>query len=206
MAACRNSSFDTEQEWVLPVWATERRCCPGNLLAVRLPGMVFHQPLAAPLPHGPADSGVRSLAVPINNELVTHAIVHGNSQIEVHPLHTRGNSRPAVHDYHAGRPIRRSPAADRESGRGLELIDGPIEPYGGTRGVLNDFDCRGKTDTSRYPQRLTRKVSSEPAAVQRAERNASTRRARVAARCYDAAAAGPQDHARGHAGSASYSP
>ncbi len=30
-------------------------------------------------------------------------------------------------------------------GRGLELIDGLIEPYDGTRGIVDDGDCRGKT-------------------------------------------------------------
>jgi anti-sigma regulatory factor (Ser/Thr protein kinase) len=85
------------------------------------------------------------LAELIVSELVTNALVHGNGQIEVHLSYARGSLRAAVHDCGAGRPVRQHPAADSESGRGLELIDGLIEPYGGTRGVVDDGDCRGKT-------------------------------------------------------------
>ena len=43
------------------------------------------------------------------------------------------------------RPVRRRPSADCERGRGLELIDSLIELSGGTRGVIDDRDCPGKT-------------------------------------------------------------
>jgi len=85
------------------------------------------------------------LAVLIVSELVTNAIRHGQGQVEVRLSYARGYLRAEVHDHGTGRPARQHPAADRESGRGLELIDGLIEPYSGTRGVINDCDCRGKT-------------------------------------------------------------
>jgi signal transduction histidine kinase len=85
------------------------------------------------------------LAELIVSELVTNALVHGNGQIEVYLSYARGSLRAAVHDCGTGRPVRQHPAADRESGRGLELIDGLIEPYGGRRGVVNDGGCPGKT-------------------------------------------------------------
>jgi hypothetical protein len=39
----------------------------------------------------------------------------------------------------------REQARNTLPGWGLELIDGLIEPYGGTRGVVDDGDCLGKT-------------------------------------------------------------
>jgi anti-sigma regulatory factor (Ser/Thr protein kinase) len=85
------------------------------------------------------------LAGLIVSELVTNALVHGTGPIDVHLSYARGRLRAAVHDFGAGRPVRQHPAADRESGRGLELIDGLIELHGGARGVVDDSDCRGKT-------------------------------------------------------------
>lgn len=81
----------------------------------------------------------------IISELVTNAIVHGTGQIEIRLSYEGGCLRTQVHDHGGGRPIRRHPATDCEYGRGLKLIDGLIELYGGTRGVVSDSDCLGKT-------------------------------------------------------------
>ena len=82
----------------------------------------------------------------IVSELVTNAIVHGAGQIEVRlSCAAECDLWAEVHDDGAGRPVRQRPAADEEGGRGLELIDGLIELYGGTRGVVDDVDGPGKT-------------------------------------------------------------
>jgi signal transduction histidine kinase len=85
------------------------------------------------------------LAELIISELVTNAIVHGTGQIEIRLSYEGGCLRAQVHDNGGGRPIRRHPATDCEQGRGLGLVDGLIELYGGTRGVVSDSDCLGKT-------------------------------------------------------------
>jgi anti-sigma regulatory factor (Ser/Thr protein kinase) len=85
------------------------------------------------------------LAELIVSELVTNAIVHGTGQVEVHLSYAGGCLRAEVHDFGGGRPVRHPAVADREGGRGLELIDGLIELHAGTRGVIDDLDCPGKT-------------------------------------------------------------
>ncbi len=85
------------------------------------------------------------LAALIVSELVTNAMVHGEGQIEVRLSCACGDLRAEVHDDGAGRPVRRCPAVDDERGRGLALIDGLIELYGGARGVVADSNGSGKT-------------------------------------------------------------
>ncbi len=101
------------------------------------------------------------LAELIVSELVTNAIVHGSGVIEVRLSHEDGSLHACVHDQGDGRPVRRHPADDWERGRGLELIDGFIELYGGSRGVVDDGDRLGKTvyvtlpvqaNTGNYPE------------------------------------------------------
>jgi anti-sigma regulatory factor (Ser/Thr protein kinase) len=81
----------------------------------------------------------------IVSELVANAVVHGDGRIEVRLSCGAGELRAEVHDDSAGRPVRRRPRSDDEWGRGLELIDGLIELYGGTRGVVEDAAGAGKT-------------------------------------------------------------
>jgi signal transduction histidine kinase len=85
------------------------------------------------------------LAALIVSELISNAVLHGDGQIGVQLSYIRGGLRTEVHDGGRGRPVRRRPSADCERGRGLELIDGLIELYGGTRGVIDDLGCPGKT-------------------------------------------------------------
>lgn len=116
-------------------------------------------PILGLLKHGE----LAELAELIVSELVTNAIVHGGTVcgppfadrtagvcppsglIEVRLSLEGGSLRVYVHDQGDGRPVRRHPADDWERGRGLELIDGFIELYGGTRGVVDDGDRLGKT-------------------------------------------------------------
>jgi anti-sigma regulatory factor (Ser/Thr protein kinase) len=85
------------------------------------------------------------LAALIISELVTNAIVHGSGPIEVRLAYENGSLHVYVYDQGDGQPMRRHPNGDWEYGRGLELIDGLIELYGGTRGVLGNDDRLGKT-------------------------------------------------------------
>jgi anti-sigma regulatory factor (Ser/Thr protein kinase) len=81
----------------------------------------------------------------IVSELVTNAVVHGAGQIEVRLSCGACGLRTEVHDHGAGRPVRQRPGSDDECGRGMELIDGLIELYGGARGVIDDDADAGKT-------------------------------------------------------------
>ncbi|SRR6266566_5186111 len=82
----------------------------------------------------------------IVSELVTNAMVHGGGQIEVRLSCAAACDLWAeVHDDGPGRPVRQCPGSDDEGGRGLELIDGLIELYGGARGVVEDTSGVGKT-------------------------------------------------------------
>ncbi len=85
------------------------------------------------------------LAELIISELVTNAVVHGSGLIEVRLCYESGSLRVEVHDQGDLRPVRRHPDGDCEYGRGLELIDGLVEQYGGVRGVHGDSDRIGKT-------------------------------------------------------------
>ena len=82
----------------------------------------------------------------IVSELVTNAMVHGRGHIEVRlSCAACGDLWVEVRDDGAGRPVRQRPGTDDERGRGLELIDGLIELYGGARGVVDDSNGPGKT-------------------------------------------------------------
>ena len=85
------------------------------------------------------------LAELIVSELATNAVRHGDEPIEIVLSYVSGDLWTEVHDRGAGRPIRRQAAADEEQGRGLELLDGLTELYGGARGVADDRDGPGKT-------------------------------------------------------------
>jgi two-component sensor histidine kinase len=87
-----------------------------------------------------------NIAELIVSELVTNAMVHGAGQIEIRlSCAATGDLWTEIHDDGPGRPARQRPSSDDEYGRGLELIDGLIELYGGTRGVVNDTAGLGKT-------------------------------------------------------------
>ncbi len=85
------------------------------------------------------------LAELIVSELVTNAICHGDGTARIGVSHVSGDLRVEVHDDGRGRPVRRRPGADEETGRGLPLIDGLIELQGGQRGITEDGSGPGKT-------------------------------------------------------------
>jgi|SRR5215467_6239386 len=85
------------------------------------------------------------LAELVVSELVTNAIRHGDGEIQFRMSYARGDLRVEVHDGGTGRPVRRQPTAEDESGRGLALLDGLIGLYGGRRGTMNDGRGHGKT-------------------------------------------------------------
>jgi anti-sigma regulatory factor (Ser/Thr protein kinase) len=85
------------------------------------------------------------LAALLVSEIVTNAICHGEGAARIGVSHADGHLRVEVHDDGAGRPVRRQPDTDDESGRGLALIDGLIELQGGERGMAEDGRGPGKT-------------------------------------------------------------
>jgi anti-sigma regulatory factor (Ser/Thr protein kinase) len=81
----------------------------------------------------------------IVSEMVTNAIRHGTGPVRTRISCDNGHLRIEVHDDGPGRPLRCEAAADDESGRGLVMIDGLLDPFGGSRGVEDDPDGDGKT-------------------------------------------------------------
>jgi anti-sigma regulatory factor (Ser/Thr protein kinase) len=85
------------------------------------------------------------LAGLIVGELATNAIRHAAGPVQVRVSYARGDLRVEAHDGGAGRPARRPPTADDQSGRGLALLDDLIGLCGGTRAVAKDSAGPGKT-------------------------------------------------------------
>jgi anti-sigma regulatory factor (Ser/Thr protein kinase) len=85
------------------------------------------------------------LAELVVTELATNALRHGTGPIDFSLSFSGSNLRIEVHDYGAGRPVRKEATADDEQGRGLALLDGLIALNGGVRGVVEDAAGPGKT-------------------------------------------------------------
>ena len=81
----------------------------------------------------------------IAGELIANAIRHGEEPIWMRLSLDGGDLRVEVHDGGAGRPVRKHPGDDDESGRGLELLDGLTDLHGGERGMVSDPAGPGKT-------------------------------------------------------------
>lgn len=80
----------------------------------------------------------------IVSELVTNALRYGDGMIELRLSYADGDLWVGVHDHGSGRPARQRASADDERGRGLALLDGLIELYGGQQGVMDDSVGTGK--------------------------------------------------------------
>jgi hypothetical protein len=72
-------------------------------------------------------------------------IRHGAGPVIIGISYDSGHLRIEVHDDGPGRPIRHQATPDSECWRGLAVIDGLIEPYRGTLGVMDDDAGGGKT-------------------------------------------------------------
>ena len=81
----------------------------------------------------------------IISELVTNAVRHGAGPPTIGIAYDGRQLRIDVHDDGSGRPVRHRVTLDSESWRGLAVIDGLIEPYGGTLDVTDDSAGGGKT-------------------------------------------------------------
>lgn len=90
----------------------------------------------------------------IVSELVTNAIRHGAGPIGTCVTYERGILHVEVHDDGPGRPVRRQPTAKDESGRGLAVIDGLVDLYGGA-GLVVVSDAAGDGKTVCVSIRLT---------------------------------------------------
>ncbi|HEY5988993.1 MAG TPA: ATP-binding protein [Streptosporangiaceae bacterium] len=78
------------------------------------------------------------------SELVTNAVHHGEGEIEVCLSYACGRLRIEVHDDGRERPVLRQPAPEDSSGRGLALVNGLMDLYGGVWGVADDSAGPGK--------------------------------------------------------------
>jgi anti-sigma regulatory factor (Ser/Thr protein kinase) len=81
----------------------------------------------------------------IVSELVTNAMPHCRLAIEVRLSYDGATLSIQVSDEGDNVPIRQDPGDEDENGRGLQLIDGLIEPYAGTRGTFQHQASVGKT-------------------------------------------------------------
>ena len=81
----------------------------------------------------------------IVSEYVTNALAHGEGAIKVRISCDSRHLRIEVHDDGSGRPVRRPVTAGSVSGRGLEVVDGLLDPGGGWRTLGEDDTGAGKT-------------------------------------------------------------
>lgn len=91
------------------------------------------------------------LAELIVSELVTNAQRHSDCPIEIRLSYDVGDLWIEVWDSGDGRPVRLEPDTADERGRGIQLIDGLIELYGGTQGTAEDSARPGKTVYVAFP-------------------------------------------------------
>jgi anti-sigma regulatory factor (Ser/Thr protein kinase) len=75
------------------------------------------------------------------SELVTNAVVHARTPLEVRVLVAGDRVRIEVHDQTAGQPRRRSPTTHATGGRGLRMVEALCHAWG----VETDADGAGKT-------------------------------------------------------------
>lgn len=71
-------------------------------------------------------------AVLLGNELVTNALVHARSAVEVELVRERSSLRVAVHDTAASLPRRRFYGPEADSGRGLAMVEALAAGWGVT--------------------------------------------------------------------------
>jgi anti-sigma regulatory factor (Ser/Thr protein kinase) len=81
----------------------------------------------------------------IISELVTNAICHGAGPVGTRVSCERRYLYVEVHDDGPGRPVHRHATAEDESWRGLTVIDGLMQLYGGNLVVVDDEARDGKT-------------------------------------------------------------
>jgi anti-sigma regulatory factor (Ser/Thr protein kinase) len=81
----------------------------------------------------------------IISELVTNAIRHGEGPVGTRISREGLYLHVEVRDDGSGRPVRRQATAEDESWRGLIVIDGLMQLYGGSLVVVNDETGDGKT-------------------------------------------------------------
>ena len=78
------------------------------------------------------------LAEIIVSELVTNAVRYGEGPVRARISYGDSHLRVQVHDDGPGRPVRRQAVTGDESGRGLAVLDGLAEMYGGSLSVTDD--------------------------------------------------------------------
>jgi anti-sigma regulatory factor (Ser/Thr protein kinase) len=82
----------------------------------------------------------------MTSELVTNAVIHARTPIELGVTVSRDNVLVTVHDQDLARPAQ-LPATDRDGGRGLDLVDALSERF-----AVDRHDGDGKTVWFRVPR------------------------------------------------------
>jgi hypothetical protein len=71
-------------------------------------------------------------AVLLGNELVTNALIHARSAVEIELQRRRGALRVAIHDAAVAAPARRFYGLEASSGRGLAMVEALASDWGVT--------------------------------------------------------------------------
>jgi len=77
-------------------------------------------------------AGLSDTAVLLGNELITNALVHAGSAVEVRLVRRRSTLRVAVRDTSGGMPVRRFYSLEARSGRGLAMVEALATRWGVT--------------------------------------------------------------------------
>ena len=107
--------------------ACERENEPG--LCCNQPGVRSSLRGGVLLSGGFADGCIET-AVLLTSEVVTNAVVHGRSDIELVVTADHPMARVQVYDAEPSLPVRRSPSEQAERGRGVHVIDALAEAWG----------------------------------------------------------------------------
>ncbi|GAC1587507.1 MAG: hypothetical protein NVS3B21_02510 [Acidimicrobiales bacterium] len=75
-------------------------------------------------------TGITDDAVLLTSEVVTNALLHGQSECRVTVDVDRRQVRVEVHDSSRSRPVPRKASVEDENGRGLELLEAVAQRWG----------------------------------------------------------------------------
>lgn len=96
---------------------------------------------------GDCEERVLTAAELMVSELVTNAVVHGSSPIDLELLRAEDIVKATVTDHGAGRPVPKDPGADEPHGRGLLIVgllahDWGVEDFEAGKSVWFTLRCQ----------------------------------------------------------------
>lgn len=76
------------------------------------------------------DEGTVAVAELMISELVTNAVIHAATEVEIELEHNDASVTASVTDSGAGHPVARNPGSEDEHGRGLRIVGSMADAWG----------------------------------------------------------------------------